>query len=636
MKAEPTLPYRADVDGLRAIAVLAVVVFHFFPRTLPGGFVGVDIFFVISGYLITGIIVRALEADAFSFATFYVRRARRILPALIVVLIGCYVLGWFTLLPEEFRQLSAQMLSAAAFFANFQFWWTSSYFDGVAQSKPLLHLWSLGIEEQFYLVWPLLLWVTWRSWRRGVVAVTIAIVVASFAWGAVEIERDAVAAFYSPATRAWELLAGALVLQLEAQRPLSPRWAGLHAWLGAGLIAVAIADFDKATPFPGYWALLPVLGTALILRAGPANAWLNRRVLSLRGLVGVGLISYPLYLWHWPLLSFAYVAGVDDKDIGVRTALVAASFVLAFLTYRLVEQPVRLGSHGRAKAIALAGILVAVGLGAWATERAGGLAYRIPERVMAPASYAYDYRDGARIDRCWIERPVSDDAFAPECINPQHAGRVVLLWGDSHAGSFYPGLRDVLAPDVEILEVARSSCLPILEFAHPACVKTGRFVMGVIRRTRPSTVVLFGSWTGYVTPPLGRELTVALEETVRQIKAAGVAKVVLMGPAPKWSRPLPRLLTAYAINNPERPVPADRMAFGLVAEVAAVDAHFAALASRVGAVYVSPMELMCSDDGCLTTVPNGAGALTTWDTAHLTRPSAAWLAAQMSARGLLP
>jgi peptidoglycan/LPS O-acetylase OafA/YrhL len=630
------LPYRPDIDGLRAIAVLAVVAFHAFPAALGGGYVGVDVFFVISGYLITGIIVRALEVGTFSFAGFYARRARRILPALVLVLAACYALGWFELLPNEFRQLSSQIVAAAAFFANFEFWRQTSYFDGVAVSKPLLHLWSLSIEEQFYLVWPVTLWLVSR-WRRNASLLTTAIVGASFVWCLVEIHFNRAAAFYSPATRAWELLIGALLVQFGPRLRTHGWWIELQSWLGAALIATAAVTFDKWTLFPGYWALLPVSGAALLVAGGSAGAWVNRRILAHPVLVWIGLISYPLYLWHWPLFSFAYLAGIDDGDVGDRAALIAASFLLAFLTHRVVELPLRSGGFLNQKAFALGALLIVIGAGAWATERANGFAFRISDRIRPLAAYGYDYRDGTRVDRCWLTEPAAFDAFAPECLKQRpHAKQTLLLWGDSHAGAFYPGLREVLPRDVDILEVVRSSCLPILEFAHPTCIKTARLALETIRRTKPSTVLLFASWTGYSTRPQDTDFTQALENTVRQVRAADVKKIVLVGPAPRWNRSLPRLMVSWLIQHPDQATSPTHTTFGLVGQIFVADALLRALAERQGAIYVSLLHVMCDETGCLTTVPGGGGALTFWDDAHLTRQSAAWIATQMMVSGVVP
>src|SRR3984885_1084691 len=299
--SQPSDRYRPDIDGLRAIAVLLGVWFHAFPEAIPGGFVGVDIFLVISGFLITGILVRELDQQRFSLLGFYMRRIRRIFPALIVVLAVTLVLGWLWMLPAAYAQLSADVFASAAFVSNIALLLQSGYFDIESGKKPLLHLWSLGIEEQFYLFWPLILMLATRL-RLRILAVASVIGIASFALNVALIGSDPVATFYLPFTRAWELLAGAALAcgwnQLR-QTGAASNW---RAAVGLLLIAVAACVLDSKSAFPGWWAVLPVAGAALLLSA-PA-AWGCRHLLSSDAMVWIGLISYPLYLWHWPLLVF--------------------------------------------------------------------------------------------------------------------------------------------------------------------------------------------------------------------------------------------------------------------------------------------------------------------------------------------
>src|SRR5438874_10887489 len=293
--------YRPDIDGLRAVAVMLVVLYHAFPQAMPGGFIGVDIFFVISGFLITGIIARGLGRQRFSLAGFYNRRIRRIFPALIVVLCMTLVLGWLWMLPAAYAQLSSDVFASAAFFANIALLLQSGYFDIESARKPLLHLWSLGIEEQFYLFWPLMLMLVARLRLSMLASVSIA-GRASCVLNVALIVSNPVATFYLPFTRAWELLAGAALACSWNQLSHSRAVSNLRAFVGIFLIATAAGVLDTKSAFPGWWAVLPVGGAALLLSA-PA-AWFCRSVLASPPLVWIGLISYPLYLWHWPLLVF--------------------------------------------------------------------------------------------------------------------------------------------------------------------------------------------------------------------------------------------------------------------------------------------------------------------------------------------
>src|SRR3954468_8850530 len=344
----PTHAYRPDVDGLRAVAVLAVLAYHAFQGAMPGGFAGVDVFFVISGFLITGIILEDLKAGRFTVAGFYWRRIRRIFPALILVLAACLLLGWQVLLPDEFRALGKHVAAGAGFVSNIALWREAGYFDAAAELKPLLHLWSLGIEEQYYLLWPLALLL---FFRRSLLWLILGVACVSFALNVAIVGGHPRAAFFLPVTRFWELLAGALLAYLPMAKP-----SHLRSFLGAALVIAGFALLNGERAFPGWWALLPVGGTALLISAGP-SAWVNRAILSRRAVVYVGLISYPLYLWHWPLLSYARIVHDGEAPWELRCALLGLSIVLAALTFELVEKPIRRGRLGAmARRVAVPGL----------------------------------------------------------------------------------------------------------------------------------------------------------------------------------------------------------------------------------------------------------------------------------------
>jgi peptidoglycan/LPS O-acetylase OafA/YrhL len=350
--AEHALPYRRDIDGLRGLAVLAVVAFHAFPEFLPGGFVGVDVFFVISGYLISGIVFKNLRRNSFSLSGFYARRIRRIFPALLAILVACLLMGWHVMLENEYQRLGKHVAAGAAFVANFSLWNEAGYFDSNTELKPLLHLWSLGIEEQFYIFWPLLLLVAYRK-SMPLFRLTALIAVASFVLNICVTHASTTMAFYFPLTRAWELMLGAFLAHWFEIGAPRPRWMSTRhftvelreknalAWLGILGILGSFAIVDRYRDFPGWWVVLPTLGTAALIAVGP-ETWFNRRVLGNRIAVGIGLVSYPLYLWHWPLLSFARIVNTGKHVHSIELGVVALSFVLAWATYRFIEQPVRL------------------------------------------------------------------------------------------------------------------------------------------------------------------------------------------------------------------------------------------------------------------------------------------------------
>ena len=459
MKIEPTLAalapsasqpghsahpvYRRDIDGLRAVAVLAVVVFHAFPALVPGGFIGVDIFFVISGFLISTILAQSLAQGSFSFAGFYARRIKRIFPALLLVMAATLAFGWFALFPDELAQLGRHITGGAGFLSNIVLWREVGYFDRAADTKPLLHLWSLAIEEQFYIVWPVLLLLAWKR-RVPLLAAAAVLAALSFAVNIGAIHAFPSATFYSPASRAWELLAGAMLACAWLRpAPIPTRVAALlppNAWsaLGALLLALGFALVTAKHRFPGWYALLPVAGAVMLIGAGP-RAWFNRVVLSNRLMVWVGLISYPLYLWHWPLLSFAHIIESGTPAPQLRAALVVLAVALAWLTYRLVERPLRAG-EGRYKAAALAILMVLMAAGGAWIARHGGLPQRaavlenarhqkslvLVEDVQNAAACKKRYGFDSTYEYCLMARVDQEPT--------------VVLIGDSHAYHVVAGL----------------------------------------------------------------------------------------------------------------------------------------------------------------------------------------------------
>lgn len=339
-----SLTYRPDIDGLRALAILPVVLFHAFPKLVPGGFIGVDIFFVISGYLITSILLKDAELKSFNLLHFYKRRILRILPALNLIIFVFLLMGFIFLTAHEYEFLGKHAASGLGFIANLIFWSEAGYFDAAGHSKPLLHLWSLGIEEQFYIVWPLLLYLTIkRSWN--IFSVILFVIVLSFTLSMLSIDEYPSAAFYSPLSRSWELAFGAF-LAFKSSNP-SPNISAIidkfksHlSFLGLILILVAFNVVHEERSFPGWWALLPVIGSGLIIISGP-QALVNRFFLSNRVMVWFGLISFPLYLWHWPLLSFANILAGKIPSYNIRLLLVLLAIFLSWLTFKYLERKIR-------------------------------------------------------------------------------------------------------------------------------------------------------------------------------------------------------------------------------------------------------------------------------------------------------
>jgi peptidoglycan/LPS O-acetylase OafA/YrhL len=612
--------YRADIDGLRAIAVVAVVIYHAFPRLIPGGFFGVDIFFVISGFLITGIIQREIEANRFSVENFYARRIRRIFPVLILVVTATLAIGCVVLPMHEMQSLGSNIAGSAIFAQNFVLLGQVGYFDLAADKKPLLHLWSLGIEEQYYVVWPLTLLLIWR-WRLNGLVVVLALAVGSFVAGLVVGARAPDYAFYLPVTRAWELLVGsALMLWQNAHILNSDRTAISEAVSAAAALAVIVSCWGYSTSFvdPGWFTLLPVLGTAVLLGGGGTRV---HRVLSIPQVVFVGLISYPLYLWHFPLMAYARIAFVDGVPIRYMLAILIASVVLAWLTYRLVEFPLRFGKNRAG--IKIAGLVTAmaamggVGLAAEAT----GLPMRLPGAVR---TFAYaDASNYLRLRTCLLDPDQNFAAFSPACVG---GGKrpLLLIWGDSHGAAFYAGLRMVAERyGADVAQFTASACPPLVGFDRPErpfCRSINDHVLRRVAELRPDVVILESKWDYSES-----DLRGGLERTVSAVRPL-TRKIVVMGPVAMWREPG---LSANILNyyfETGRVLPARTWyrsdSEGPLRSEAILESEVATL----GIDYISARRILCNDAGCLARIGPNDSCLVNFDTDHLTVAGSTYLA----------
>ncbi|CAA2108108.1 acyltransferase family protein [Variovorax paradoxus] len=615
--------YRPDIDGLRAIAVGSVLVYHAFPSLLPGGFIGVDIFFVISGFLITTILRQSLAAGDFTYRDFYARRIRRIFPALVLVLLATLAFGWYVLLPGEFSQLGKQTTGGAAFFANLVFLGEAGYFDATAETKPLLHLWSLGIEEQFYIFWPLLLGLAWRK-RWPILRVTLAVAIVSFLVNVLTVQPHRAAAFYSPLSRAWELMAGGLLAVMRLQpAPASsdsrPMLKHAQSIAGVALIVLGLFVTRSTKAFPGWWALLPVLGAVSCIAAGP-NGVLNKYVLSNRVMVWIGLISYPLYLWHWPLLSYARIVAGGEPSLPVRIAMVVAAIVLAWATYRFLERFVKLhlsqgmlrGLAGGGAALALAGVLVCLGT---PLPRNDSQALQ----AVADATREDNYYDG-------FEEAALGGQFVYRAGSGKHN---VLLIGDSHVEQYAPRALELIRAQPAKARTAyfatKGSCPPIpglFSSADTSCDERRAAVLDLALKPEVDTVVIGACWSCYFTgagPTVnyflddrkgvhpfiggdGIDLSLkSLGEVLRRLSAHKKVYLVLGNPVGMAFDPLQQIegsrlggMTA-ASGQLKAPMPEDQAQF---------NARLQQVAEASGAAVIAPSASLCADGQCIRSMPD--------------------------------
>ncbi|PWE45875.1 acyltransferase family protein [Pseudomonas prosekii] len=611
-----TFGNRRDIDGLRALAVIPVVLFHFGFSTFSGGFVGVDVFFVISGFLITSILFREISAQRFSFVDFWARRARRIIPALSVVLLATLALGWLLLTAKDFSELGRTVRYQALFISNILFMREDGYFQPASDLKPLLHTWSLAVEEQYYIFFPLLMVLLMRyvrHWRWMLFAVLLV----SFGLNIAYIERKPDFAFFSLPTRAWELLCGAMLAVVPApKQPIRP-W--LYQFVGvAGLVAVLVAvfTFDRGTVFPGWAALLPVLGATALIWSGAHGSTIAGRLLSARVFVWIGLLSYSFYLWHWPVFVYANAISIDGIQPWEAAGWILLALGLAWLSWRFVELPFREKRllAGR-KPVLVGGLLAMAALAVTGSvvRSSDGFPQRLTGKALEYAQ-AREWRAGQM--KCMLV--TSDKKFDKACLvgDNQNVPATQLVWGDSHAAALLPAIKTNAAREGRpVWLYSMSACPPILsDDPRERCRDFNEQTMEQVRRLQIKDVVLASNWSLYV---YGREdgdkkvllnshdniaqsearMAAAIEARVAAIRAAG-AQVWLFKEVPLQRKGAIGRLTSLAR------VGRSAEGLGRPLEEHLARQHFLSSlfdsmsAADPGVHVIDPTPLMCADKVC--------------------------------------
>jgi peptidoglycan/LPS O-acetylase OafA/YrhL len=625
--------YREDIDGLRALAVLSVIGFHFEAPRVFGGFVGVDLFFVISGFLITGVIQREMREGDFSLARFYERRLRRLLPPLYAMIALMAIPSFHFLLTSERLDYLRSAVAAVTFTSNVFFWSQSGYFDHAALEKPLLHIWSLAVEEQFYLVLPPLLWLVLRFARGARLALPLALA----ALGAVSLSlciwltltgRSESAFFMSP-PRAWEFLIGA-ALTLDGVPVLRNRILQ-HGLRGVAvvLILIPVFTYQQGPDFPGYRALLPCAGAALFIWCGTGIPNRVRHPLSFLGILRfVGQMSYSLYLWHWPLFAFARFAkpGLVLAP-GDKTMLLALTVALSYLSWRFVEQPFRARTWiaSRPDAFRWAGagsalLLVGLGLGIWSSR-----SFSDADRAAAQldAYNAYDFRSLYRFGSCFA--PASG-TFDQSCVGLAAGTTNVLLWGDSLAAHYFHGLSRNADPEVlHILQATQPACMPTFDAAaqgHLPCRSFDAQLQAYFGDHKPAVVIMSADWLEYARPPRFDGMIANLKATIARLTASGI-RVVLLGPSVQFKSRLPAMLLRAQVAGTE--IRADDF---VLPDIFALDGMMqAALPAHDGFSYLSVIDAVCPERQCPVTLDGGIPL--SWDHAHLTAEGSVYVMAKL-------
>lgn len=606
--------HRADIDGLRAIAVCSVLFFHFkvLPDYVRGGFIGVDVFFVISGYLISAIIFRDMDRGRYRILEFYDRRVRRIFPALFAMFAACSVGAVLLYFPSEVRSTGHAIMASILFVSNILFYQESGYFDRGSESNPLLHTWSLSVEEQFYVVFPLLVLALRRCTQRQRLVVIAAAALASFVWAASSVRTDAGAAFYLPHLRAWELLLGSIL----ALNPIPIRSRVIADIVGIGgllVLAVSFYVITTSTTFPGPSALAPCLATAAVIWAGTARDNSVTRLLAIGPVQFIGKISYSLYLWHWPVVVFYRL--FKEPERFDKLAMIAISVALATISWRFVEQPFRM--NGRWPAIRTVSIsaacMLVIAAGAAALPTVSRLAWDIPPAATEVMQFAQIDETHMRSGECFFTHAAPRDweAFRKQCLQMRPDRENILILGDSHAAHLWAGLQGRFK-DVNFLQATAGGCKPIPSGSRSApCREMLRYVVDeFIPQYRPDAIIISGRWTagdiGFVS------------EVAKSLSR--YSRIIISGPMVEYTQALPRLL-ATAIASGRNP--AEFAARYRIPDQRQIDADLAARLTKDNIAYFSPYRAICPDTCTVWVRP---GIPIEFDGSHLTKEGSAFVA----------
>ncbi len=602
---------------------MSVLVYHAFPNALSGGFVGVDIFFVISGYLISGLIIKQINSGTFRFTDFYARRVKRIFPALTIMLVSTMVAGYFIMMPGDFAQLGKHIVASALSVQNFMLLSESGYFDGSSDLKPLLHIWSLGVEEQFYLVWPVFLILAFRFCRKPIILISTVTII-SFIGCVYQTKVDSSSAFYLPWFRLWELSIGCVAYLVgdiaDKSKGKSVAVQDILSFLCIVSLIFSLMNFHSGSDFPGSKALVPVISSAILI-ALCRDSLFSRRVLSDRFAVYIGKISYPLYIWHWPILSFYFYINPHlqaESDIIARAGILLVSAVLAAATYHMVESNIRFtkGFNSKLAVSALCGLSVLIIASGSVTSYQKGFPSRYGDTVaMLGSEIDFNWKDSVRGDVCHIM-----DDNDTKGIGGNRSGCVsqskhqIFLWGDSHAGASYPGVKELAKTNgYEVSQITGAKRVPLKGVSDIADEQYSE-AMGYITKIKPEIVMLDARWTVHGKIDKVKPL---LAKTIHDIKTASSnTKIIVVGPAPEWTKTLQNSLFEMAKSGNILPKYSSN---DLNTYVIDFDMKFGEYVKSLGVGYLSLISAMCNQAGCMTTISGDYKGITAIDYGHLSK-----------------
>ena len=601
------MKYRSDIDGLRALAIIPVILYHAGIKLFSGGYVGVDVFFVISGYLITLIITEEIKQERFTIKDFYERRIRRIFPALFVVILFCLIAGTIFILPSDFKNFGKSIIATTLFVANIFFWKKTDYFAEAAETKPLLHTWSLSVEEQFYLIFPIILLFIHRYYQGRWKIFLLPAAALSLVLSICGVYYYPSATFFLIPARAWELLLGSFLALGLFPQIHNQRLKDIASIAGLMLIALAVFQFSEITPFPGAYALFPCFGAALIIYAGKDGTSIVGRIIGHRSIVFIGLISYSLYLWHWPLIVFAKQIFYDEHNDLITASILILSFIMAVLSWKYIEHPFRkkgtLKQRKRLFVTATIVMLISVVSG-YTTRARDGWSDRFGDNLI---SFDFD-RSKYNLNTCFLNDNQHYDEWKGEsCFLQTGKTSNTLLWGDSFAAHYVPGIEENNGLiNSNILQYTAGGCAPAFNYDpkfQRQCKSFSANIYDIISNYKIEVVVMSADWDLALKYGLSYE---GIKSTIDLLRKEGV-KVVVIGQSPRFNH------SVQYISNKHRIQGRDVFESSISLDLDTINSKLREITGSNS--FIDPSEFFCTMQKCRF---KSAEDFYFWDDGHFT------------------
>lgn len=622
--------YRPDIDGLRAIAVISVILYHvefdfyLFSSHLnlfQGGFLGVDIFFVISGYLISFLLIDRIRNNSFTFTDFYERRARRILPILFLIIIVSFVAGWVLMMANQYKEFAASSISSLFFLSNFFFFFTDNYFQESSSFKPLLHTWSLSIEEQFYILFPPIIYFFLKN-KINIVKIFLILFFISLLFSTFLSIAYSQLNFYILPSRIWEILAGSIMAFLHSSnRAKEEKNSQLLTFIGFGLIILSLVFFNNKIPNPSFFSSTAVIGTCLVIFYYNRSNFITK-LLSNNLLVKIGLISYSLYLWHFPIFAFKKINSNNLSNFD-KIELLGLIIFLSIMTFIFVEKPFRNKKIIPTKyfIILLIGFFNFLILISFYIYKNNGIPNRYDPEVVKLVNFQYDYSKLYQAGTCHVELKNNFTSnFFENCKTDFVEDKKNLyLWGDSLAAHLFPGIKFMYEKDYNIFQKTVGNCKSTEifneSFEGAMCKKINNFILNEILNLKPSRIYISGNWV--------KDDVFLLEKLLIKLKKENILNIYVVGPSPRWHDPLPKIL--FRIYKLKKNIPKYLYDNNQITTFE-IDKKLRELSKKYSIKYISPVKILCKEGYfCLTKVSENSNSILTWDENHFTEKGSIYL-----------